>query len=210
MSPLEESLYSYEDVIALMHSSFDERIQQGLYFTCSTLTAPQFREKTKDSIVLVAWDSDSKELLGTVTITMRKDRKGTVYGYHEYLAISPKAKRLGVGTKLLEELVVIINRVGGQYILSDTAVGAKSSVRWHKKNGFMIIGLMSYESTNYYSYLFRRQLVPSFKWSNPFFCWVLYVKSSVNIRLRRKADGSSTRISSIIKKLLNRCEKNLH
>lgn len=151
-----DSPFSYSEVVDLIHSSFEERLNQGLHFTCSTITIDQFIEKTKKGIVLVAWDSDSSSLLGSSTVSIRKDKKGVLYGYHEYLAISPKAKRLGVGTKLLESHTHNLINTCAQYVLSDTAVGADSSVKWHVKNGFRIIGLRSFPSTNYYSFKFRK------------------------------------------------------
>lgn len=204
INPIAESPFSYDDVVNLLHESFKERQEQGLEFTCSTMTVESFKNRTKQGTVLVAWDKDANSLLGTVTITLYTDSEGVIYGYHENLAISPCAKRLGIGAKLLEECIIITTNAGGQYILSDTAVGATSSVRWHKKNGFRIIGLVSYQSTNYYSYYFRKQLIHLSKWDNPFFCWLGYMKSSLNTRARRKANGKPTFIASTIKKIINR------
>ena len=196
---LETSPFSYEEVANLMHLSFEERLAQGLQFTCSSMTASQFRKKTEKGIVLVAWDTESTSLLGTATVSIRKDKKGIVYGYNEYLAIHPSAKRLGLGTRLLEERIIVIIRAGGQYVISDTAVGADSSVKWHLKNGFKIVGLKSYLSTNYYSYLFRKQLTPSRIWDNSLYVWLVYSKSALFTRVWQKADGTPTIVHKVIK-----------
>lgn len=201
---LNESPFSANDVVTLMHESFEERLQQGLNFTCSTMTTEQFESRTKGSCVLVAWNSENDELLGTATVTLRKDKKGVVYGYHEFLAISPNAKRLGIGTRLLEERIIIIINAGGKYVMSDTAVGAESSVKWHLKNGFSIIGLRSFPSTNYYSYLFRRQLVPSLKWDSRFYTRMRFILSSIVVRSVFKEDGRYTFLGNILKVVFRR------
>lgn len=190
---LDSSPFSCDDVVQLMHRSFEEHIKEGLFFTCSSLTVSQFVDNTRKGLVLVAWDTtDITSLLGTATVTLKRDKHNVVYGYHEYLAINPSAKRLGIGTRLLKACISIISKAGGEYVMSDTAVGANSSVKWHKKNGFKIVGLESFASTKYYSYLFRKQLIPSKKWDNSLYCYLTFVKSAIKTRLKKKADGNFT------------------
>ena len=74
-------------------------------------------------------------------------------------------------------------------MLASTAIDAKSSVNWHKKNGFRIIELQSSPSTNYYSYIFRKQLVHDPKWSNPVYCKLQYWKSAIRCRMYKLANG---------------------
>lgn len=204
ITSIDVSPFSNEDVVNLLHESFQERLGQGLEFTCSTMTVDSFKNRTKNGTILVAWDSDINDLLGTATVTLRTDSKGIVYGYHENLAIRPKAKRLGIGTKLLEEHIIIVINAGGQYVLSDTAVGAESSVRWHLKNGFKIIALRSFPSTNYFSYIFRRQLTPSKLWDSKLYTSFRYHLSSIIIRMLYKEDGTNTCLGRWVSRLLKR------
>ena len=97
---LSETNVSYQQLTDLLHAAFEERLEQGLSFTCSTMSAEQFEAKMKDGYVFVALNKETNELLGTVTIHVGTDKSGNVFGYHEYLAVSPKVKHLGVGTKL--------------------------------------------------------------------------------------------------------------
>ncbi len=85
-----------------------------------------------------------------------------------------------------------------RYIFEDTAVGADSSVGWHLKNGFRIVGLESYPNTKYYSYLFRLQLVPSV-WQSALWCRLAFAVSYVCCRLRKKPDGSPTLFARLLK-----------
>lgn len=96
---LEETTYVYKDVVDLLHEAFQERLDQGLRYTCSYITEEQFREKTSYVIVCVAVDA-SLGLCGTATLTIKTDKKGVKYGYNEYNGIRSDLKGKGIGTML--------------------------------------------------------------------------------------------------------------
>ena len=83
--------------------------------------------------------------------------------------------------------------------MSTTAVGAESSVKIHLKQGYKIIGLGSFPTTNYYSYIFRLYLQPSI-WQNSSFCKIRYAISYLKTHLTKKENGSFTLLGSILKK----------
>ena len=201
ISRIEQSPFTIDDVIELMHESFEEHLDEGLHFTCSTMTAAQFLQKTRGSIVFVAWREGEQQLLGTATLTIRRDARNTPYGYNEYNAVSPKAKRLGIGTRLLRERVCVVLSQGGQYILSDTATAARSSVGYHLKNGFKIVGMESYPSTNYYSYLFRKQLrIPSI-WNCNIYVRLRFLWSAFRCKSIKRANGEYTLLGRVLKRV---------
>lgn len=188
----EETNISYEQIINLIHESFEERLNQGLQFTCSFMTAEDFEKRNTDGIVLVAIDNKTNDLIGTATIHIKTDEHGILYGYSEYLAISSKKKRCGIGTLLDKECERICKKAKCEYIMCDTATEAKSSVKYHLKMGFKIVGLESYSSTNYFSYLFRKQLNKNSKWSSQIYCKFAYIKSFLRVKLLLKKNGSKT------------------
>lgn len=175
---LHDTPISYAQITDLMHESFEERLQQGLNFTCSRMTESEFRAAMEKGTVFVAMDEDSGELLGTVTVTIKTDSKGRTYAYHEYLAVSPKAKHLGVATRLAEVWKVYARENGAQYVKSDTATRAESSVKWHLKNGFQIYGVKAFRTTNYVSYIFIMYLDERTK-KSPTFVRLHYIYSRV-------------------------------
>lgn len=166
------------------------------------MSEDEFRAETKKGVVFVSFDTDTETLLGTMTVHIRRDKKGVAYGYAEFLAISPEAKRLGIGTGLLQELVSFTMNAGGQYVLSDTAIGANSSVQWHLKNGFKIIGIQSFPNTNYYSYVFRKQLSSSGLWNTDWYPALVYWASYVKIKSIKKEDGSFRLLGGFFKRLM--------
>lgn len=186
---LEDTSFSYGDVVDLMHLAFKERKDEGLLFTCVSMTEDEYREKVKDGIVFVAYDSESGRLLGTAATSQLKNTNGLLYGVNELLAIHPDARRMGLASALLKARIDYHKNAGSDCIMSDTAVGAKSSVKYHLKNGFRIIGLFSYPNTNYYSYLFRLQLSSPSKWNSPIYCKCNFIKSFLVITLKYKKNG---------------------
>lgn len=158
ISRIEDSPFSYDDLMALIRASVQERVEQRIEFNVTRMTVEEFKSKTKNSIVLIAYTDH--DLCGTACITILKDKKNNSFAYHEHIFVSPECKRKGIGTKLLKEHIEISKDYGCSYILSDTAINAKSSVKWHLKNGFKLIGLHSFSSTDYYSKVFKYQITP--------------------------------------------------
>ncbi len=202
----EEVGISYKQIVDLMHESFQERLDHGLKYTCSFMTEQQFIEKTENGLIFVALDEDSGELVGTSTLNIHTDGKQK-YGYMEYVAIKSDCKHKGIGSLLLRNLrQKATEEAGCSYVLSDTSVKASSAVLYHLKNGFKIIGLESYRSTNYWSYVFRMQLEPSFLWNNPVFLKLHYWLSYVFIKTTRDINGNDTSLGKVYKNLRKICK----
>jgi ribosomal protein S18 acetylase RimI-like enzyme len=197
---LSETTITYSNIADLLHSAFEERLQQGLRFTCSFMTAEQVEAKMNGGYVFVAFNRDTEELIGTVTIHVNTDKQGNVFGYHEYLAVSPKAKNKGVGTKLAEAWNLLLQEKRAKYVYSDTACRARSSVNWHLKNGFQIYELESYRSTNYWSYVFIKYLDDSIR-KSPLQLKLHYWRSWLFIRITRNKNGSDTVLGKLYKKI---------
>ena len=202
----EEVDISYKQIVELIHESFQERLGQGLRYSCSFMTEQQYVEKTKNGLIFVAIDEESGAFVGTCTLNIHIDGE-TRYGYMEYVAIKSDYKHKGIGSLLLQQLrQKAIMEMGCSYVLSDTSVKADSAIRFHLKNGFKIIGLESYRSTNYWSYVFRMQLEPSFLWNNSVFLKLHYWCSYAFIKTTRDINGNDTSLGKIYKKLTKICK----
>ncbi len=197
---LSDTGIDYQELADMIHAAFEERLHQGLRFTCSAMTAGEFEVKMKGGYVFVALDNDSGKLLGTVTIHVRTDKKGRIYGYHEYLAVAPEAKHSGVGTKLAQAWTELLLDKNAKYVLSDTACKAESSVRWHLSNGFRIYELESYRSTDYWSYVFIKYLDDDVRKSCVGLRLHFYL-SWIFIRTTRHRNGSDTALGKLYKRI---------
>lgn len=202
---LSETNITYSNLADLLHAAFEERLDQGLHFTCSTMTAEKLEAKMKGGYVFVALNKETVELLGTVTMHVDMDKRGNVFGNHEYLAVSPNAKHTGVGTELAKAWNTLLQKKKAKYVLSDTACGATSSVNWHLKNGFQIYELESYRSTNYWSYVFIKYLDDSIR-KNPLQLKLHYWCSWLFIKITRHKNGQDTSFGKLCKKFKDRCK----
>lgn len=191
-----DEIISWEDLTELFHEAFQERLDQGLHFSCSYFTTEELKRQSANNIVLVAIDRSTNVLAGTVSIEIHHNDGKNTWAYHYNLAVKPAYKKNGIASQLFSRFQQIVKSRGCKYIKSDTAVGAESSIKWHLKNGFEIVGLKSWSSTNYYSYVFRKQLTCHPLWSNSLFCKIHYRLSSIKCRLCHHEDG---RIKGLLK-----------
>ena len=198
---IKNTTVTYKQVIDLMHESFEERLEQGLHFSCSSMTEQYFTERTKGSEVIVAIDKDTRALLGTATFHIYELSRSMDF---EYVAIAPQCKGHGIATMIFTQYVLPMAESSGcGYILSTTATKADSSIRWHKKQGFRIIGQASFSDTNYYSYVFRKQLIHPSKWDCKAYTSLLSFYRMVITRMTRSADGSYTFLGRLKEQVLH-------
>lgn len=187
----------YPQILDMIHLSFEEYKKKGLHFTCSDYQMADLERKVMRGNCFAALTDDG-EVLGVTSVSISPDGGA----YENITAISPKAKGLGIGTALFEAYMNQLSSGGAKYIISDTAVSATGSVCWHlHKCGYHKIGLESFPSTNYYSYIFRRDLV-----KRPFFVelferHILFIFSSIKTLLCKKKDGSFTAAGKYLVKL---------
>ena len=155
----------------------------------------------QNGITLVAYAKEDS-LCGTLSAHLYTDKDRNSYGYIEYLAVEPSQKRTGIGEKLFSEMERILLSKGVSYIMSDTAARAKSSVKWHRKRGFVIVGYHSYKSTNYYSYIFRKQYSSPSIWNSNLYSSMRFVLSYLKTVLERNKNGDERFLYGKLKQLL--------
>ncbi|OWV16432.1 hypothetical protein B7990_11885 [Fibrobacter sp. UWB4] len=196
----EETDITYDQIVNLMHDAFEERLQQGLNFKCSSMTVDEFKKCTEHSAIFVAINLEDDSFLGFGVVSIKEENQNQdKYAFIQDLSISPKVKRCGIGSKLQREMVCVAQNSGCKYMECTTAVGAKSSVKYHLKQGYKIIGLTSFPTTNYYSYVFRMYLQPSI-WQNGLYCKIKYAISYLKTHLTKKEDGSFTLFGCMLKR----------
>mgnify|MGYP002624250977 CR=1 FL=1 len=143
-----------EELYALRKEAFAQWKEKGLSTTAVDASVASFALYLKDKTVFVVHDAETDELLATRTLTLYP-KKGRAA--ESNLSVAPKAKRQGIGTRLLEAEVEWLRKAGYRYTTCTTATTAVWSVRWHLKNGYRIVGYLRSEWNNYASYMFRKQ-----------------------------------------------------
>ena len=149
-----EAEASVEELYELRKAAFLQWEEKGL-ISGTIVPLEQFRRYIKDKTVFVAQDEATGELLAMRTLTLNR-QKGCAAETN--LSVAPKAKRQGIGTRLIEAEVEWLKERGYRYTTCSTAIPATWSVQWHLKNGYHIVGYSRSERNNYASYIFRKQI----------------------------------------------------
>ena len=143
-----------EELYDLFWQAFQAWRDSGLNAPFTYKTLEEFKAVIERSSMFVAQDEAAGELLGMHCFYSYKNK--SVFDF--FLAVSPKAQRQGIATKLLQEEVEKLKQCGYRYMKCTTSAGAPWSVKWHLKNGYHIVGYSRSERNNYVSYIFRKQI----------------------------------------------------
>ena len=150
-----EKEVSADELYELWKSAYAQWGDAGLKSTALDISMDVFRRTLDTRVVLVAYDASTEEVLAMRTLVLNK-KKGCAA--ESNLSVLPKAKRQGIGTKLMEAEAERLLKAGYRYVTCYTATTATWSVRWHLKNGYRITGYVRSEGKNYASYRFRKQI----------------------------------------------------
>lgn len=148
---------SYEKLSELILSAFKERADAGLDFACCRFTPDVLKEYLEGKTTFVILD-ENDNYVATRSCQLKRDKKGRLFGRMYYLAVAISARRQGLSKKLLKLCADRMKAEGAEYLGTSTAVGAKSSVISHQKEGYRIVGYKFLKGTNYYSYIFEYDL----------------------------------------------------
>lgn len=195
---LKDSSFSQKDVVELLHVAFEDRVKNGMNFLPARITLEQYNSRIIDSFVVIAYKNNVNELLGSSSISIKKNKENIIHGDLFDVAIKPGYSRNGIASNIYQQIEEIALEHNCEYIISNTATAAKSSILYHLKNGFKIIGYLSHSTTNYYSYLFRKQLKHPSTWDSKLYCKVQFLKGYIKTKFTKRVDGSPTTIALII------------
>ena len=144
-----------EELYKLRKAAFQQWKDKELDTWEADVPIEEFKDLLRKSLVFVAQDAATGELLAMRTVILNKKKQCAIEGN---FSVSPNAKRQGVGSKLFEVEQRHLRERGYRYVTCSTAIPATWSVRWHLKNGYYIVGYSRSEKRNYASYVFRKQL----------------------------------------------------
>ena len=147
-------------LLRLLHSAFEERVEQGINFGCATYTMEEYKNETKNAYLFVAYDDETP--IGSITIKVKK-KINFCYGSQKYVATVNGSKRKGIGTLLSNTVLKFAKDNNYLFVVSATATNAESSVNWHKKNGYIPFFYKKFRERNYSSIVFLNPISPLFR-----------------------------------------------
>ena len=148
------------ELYELRKAAFQQWTDFGLFTLVPEMSLEQFKRTLKNKMIVVAQDGATGELLAMRTLTLNKKKECAL---ENDLSVSPKVKRQGIGTRLIEAEVQWLLKEGYRYTICLTGIPATWSVRWHLKNGYYIVGYSRSEKRNYGLYTFRKQIAVDMK-----------------------------------------------
>lgn len=153
-----------EEITELLHESYKEHLEAGRKYYAAVQSVEQTRARLEGSYCVLAYDGD--KLVGTLSFRIhrkedtssRKWYEDDTYIYVGQLAVLPAYRNtkvlalMGLETSRLKEIRECKSAI------ADTAINAQALVQSYLKLGFQIVDLISWDTTNYYSYVFRRRI----------------------------------------------------
>lgn len=122
-------------------------------FTCATYNEEDVKRVFSIALTIIGAFED-EEIIGVVMLNEVSSKFGFRFAKHENLAVASKAKGQGVASRMLTEVKKAALENNLDFVLSDTAESARSSIRYHLKNGFRIYGKRHFPGRNYDSITF--------------------------------------------------------
>lgn len=138
----------YREFSLLLRDAFAERKDAGLNFACASFDQEDVKNHLSNNAVVFGAYQDNV-LVGMNVLNSIRDKFGIRFGTHELLAVANNVKHQGIGSALFKELVREAKSLKLDFILSDTAEQATSSIKYHEKNGFLIYGKSHYVGRTY-------------------------------------------------------------
>lgn len=124
-----------QEINRLLYDAFKERLDADINFDCASFTNEEYRTLSADGNIITIWKENT--IIGTVYLGVHLRFGNFKCGFHEYLAVKSDIKKSGIGSQMQSIVMELAKALNLDVILSSTAMPATSSVRWHKKNGFI-------------------------------------------------------------------------
>lgn len=140
----------------LVNEAYKELADMGLNYTATDQDEATTRERMAKgrTFVLV----QGKEIIGTILYYEENKFTQKKSAYLGQFAISPKLKRQGLGSIIMDFCEQLANDEKYEAIQLDTAKPAEHLVEWYKRRGYKIVGEVHWEGKTYDSYVFEKTL----------------------------------------------------
>ncbi|WP_026524237.1 GNAT family N-acetyltransferase [Butyrivibrio sp. MB2005] len=157
--------FPYEEITKLLHESYKEHLEAGRNYLAATQTVEDTKRRLDGRIVGLCYNEDNK-LVGTIAGKIinkhdgepRKWYEDDHYLYVEQMAVHPDYRKTNVLAMMSITAMKDKSLREVDSWMSDTSSLATDLVESYVKMGFQIVDMVSWETTNYYSYVFRRPL----------------------------------------------------
>lgn len=185
--------FPLEEITELLHYSYKKHLDHDRKFLASRQTVEQTRQRLEGAVCVVAYDGDKMVGTSSFRVYDKTNDKNRKWYEDDYFIL---AGQVGVHPDYRESNVFLLMNLKlskteemkkCQSILIDTSVKATELVENYLKMGFQIVDLVSWPSTNYYSYFFRKPITGK-KYSDKY-CKFRFKISSILCKIKYNENG---------------------
>lgn len=196
----------YEEITKVLNEAYEELLQKNLKYAATRQNTEKTRDRIKGGTCLIA--EKNGKIVGTVTYHIREKRPGAKwyidgkYVTFSQLGILPEYRKDNILIYMGKYLMRTVFRDKElSCVLLDTSEEAEHLVKQYVAFGMQIVDYISWRGTNYYSYVFRKEV--NGKKFDDDFCKRKLKIAKIKCRLQFKVDGNKTilgKFSNLIKK----------
>ena len=192
---------SHQEIVDFIKMCFEIPKAQGIIYSAYYVDESQIDIVKNNGAFVVVRKQD--EIVACALVYFQKCgfmfRDKRMYIFVD--CVSPKFLRQGISRKLTEFLLNFAKTKGCKYTFISTALNSPINIDRNLKNGFYKWRINSYEGTDYYSILFRKDFR---KTSLLMTIWqkFRFTYSCLWCKMCKNADGSHTIVGTIIEKPL--------
>jgi len=154
---------SVSDITTLLHAAYGSLARQGLRFLASHQDDAMTLSRLTTGDTFIAESAD--QIIGTISIyppwpnsPCEWYRRARVFRLGQ-LAVAPERQGEGIGRSLMYHAEQHARIRGAASLALDTAEGAQHLIAWYLRLGFVQVGTVQWDVTNYRSVVFAKQLV---------------------------------------------------
>lgn len=138
----------------LVNTAYKELSDQGLNYTATYQDEETTRERMKKGSTFILVDGE--EVIATILYFSQNYLTSRKTAYLGQLAVTPKYKKQGLGSILMDHCEQLAQQENYDGIQLDTAQPATHLVNWYLKRGYRIVGSTHWEGKTYDSYIFEK------------------------------------------------------
>lgn len=185
--------FPYEEITELLHASYKMHADENRQFLAAKQTVEQTKKRLENAICMLAYDGEG--LVGMISAKIyhkendktRRWYEDDSYAVLEQMAIRPDYQKSNLLSMMLAKGIRMNEIRNLDSVIMDTSAKATELVSHYQRLGGKIVDLVSWESTNYYSYVFRKPMKG--KVYSDRYCKWKYFWSAMRCKIRYTEDG---------------------
>jgi len=144
------------EICRLVNAAYKELSDMGLNYTATYQDDQKTRERMQEGKTFILLEDET--IVATILYFQKNEFTKKHTAYVGQFGVTPKYKRMGLGSILMDHCENLARTEGYEAIQLDTAKPATHLVNWYLKRGYEIVGSTHWEGKTYESFIFEKAL----------------------------------------------------